>query len=288
MTIVVFGGTGQIGRALVPQLVAAGKKVRVITRDAEKAAALPAGVEGFVADLDRADTLRPALEGAEAVFLLIANSPIESHQGLTVLSVILDAKPRHLVYLSNDISQRTPIVPHAGAKLGIEAAVRAGGVPYTILRPTYFMQNDAMGKAAIMNGAYAVPCGLKPLHRVDTRDVADAAARALLDGTCEGRAVLLSSGEEQTGPEAAELWSQALGRTVVFPDLTAEEWGEIVKPYMPEWLHFDLMLMYRNLRATGSPARPAEMADQALLLPDGPRSYGAYIAGTAADWLAES
>ena len=165
MTILVFGATGQVGGALVSALLRQGADVRAVSRSAEKIAALPADVQSHVGDFDDPESLRSAVDGAEAVFLMVANGPTETHQGLTTLSMVFDAKPEHIVYLSSDLSTRAPLVPHAGSKLGIEAALRASGISYTVLRPTYFAQNDLLARPAILEGAYAVPIGGMPLER---------------------------------------------------------------------------------------------------------------------------
>src|SRR5689334_13977375 len=67
--ILVTGATGNVGRHVVERLVAAGHGVRAITRDPSRAN-LPAGVEAVSADLGDAETLRPHLDGVQAVFLI--------------------------------------------------------------------------------------------------------------------------------------------------------------------------------------------------------------------------
>ncbi|MEO1192265.1 MAG: NmrA family NAD(P)-binding protein [Pseudomonadota bacterium] len=284
MTILVFGGTGTVGRSLVALLRAKGAKVRVITRSEERAASLGSGIETVIADMDDPPSLRPAFQGVESVFLLAANSPQETHQGLTTLAIATESPLKHLVYLSNDLSVTAPLVPHAGAKIAIETALGASGIPHTILRPTYFAQNDLLFKDALLAGAYPAPLGSYPVARVDSRDVAQAAASALLEPPAQSRALLLSGLDAPNGEETASLWSAALGQTVHYPNLTPEAFTETAGPFLPAWLTFDLLIMYRIFAREGHPPRKQDLEAQDALLPDGPRSYRSFVEETAAAW----
>ncbi len=284
MTILVFGGTGTIGRSLVEILHAKGAKIRVVTRSEEHAASLAGRIETVIADMDDPWNLRPAFQGVESVFLLVANSPLETHQGLTTLAVAQESPPKHLVYLSSSLSVTAPEVPHAGPKIAIETALRASGIAYTILRPTYFAQNDLLFKEAILAGAYPAPLGGHPVARVDTRDVALAAASVLLEPRGQNEAFLLSSLDAPNGEETAALWSAALGRPVVYPNLTPEAFAESVQSVLPAWLNFDLLVMYRGFAAKGHAVRADELQAQSAILPGAPRSYESYVEETAAVW----
>lgn len=284
MPIVVFGGTGSVGSALVELLLRDGADVRVITHSPKRASLLPHRVDAYIGDLDRPESLRGAMRHAEAVFLLVPNGPAETHRGLTALSIVLDAKPETLVYLSADLCLRAPLVPHAGSKLAVEAAIRASDINHTILRPTYFAQNDLIMRDALLRGIYQIPCGKMPLARVDVRDVAVAASNALLGGPGTRRSILLSSRDQPNGEEAAALWSAALGATVAFPDATPEAWAETVRAYLPAWMVFDLVLMYRHFQIAGHPVREQDLEEQAPLLPAGPRPYCDFIEECARDW----
>lgn len=284
MMVVVFGGTGQVGGALVDVLVKQGVGVRAVGRSADKAALLPAGAIGCVADLDRPESLAAALHGADAVFLMVPNGPAETHQGLTALSMIVEAAPAYIVYLSNDLSVSAPQVPHGGAKLGIEAAIRASGIRHTILRPTYFAQNDLLVRDALLAGVYPVPLGTLPVSRIDVRDVADAVAKALLEGAGEGQSIFLSSMDQPNGEETAGLWSAAFDAPIVFPNESPDDWANGVRWLLPAWLVFDLRLMYRHLQRAGRPVCERDLEAQATLLPHGPRSYRAFIDDCARDW----
>lgn len=284
MTILVFGGSGIVGQALVPILYANGAKVRVVTRSKAYAATLPDDIETVIADMDDPPTLRRAFDRVESVFLLLANGPQETQQGLATLAIAVEAPPKHIVYLSSGLSARAPIVPHAGSKVAIEAALRASGIAYTVLRPSFFAQNDLVVKDAIMAGAYPTPLGPHPVARVDSRDVALAAATALLTVRARNETFDLSSSDAPNGVETAALWSTALGRKVVYPDLSPEAFADSVQSMLPPWLNFDLLIMHRWFKRYGFPVGQKDLEAQAALLPDGPRSYASFVEQTVAAW----
>ena len=284
MTILVFGGSGTVGRTLVTILSANGAKIRVATRSNAYAASLPDDIETVIADMDDPSTLRRAFEDVESVFLLVANSPKETQRGLATLAIADEASPKHIVYLSSDLAAHAPMVPHAGPKIAIEAALRASGVAHTILRPTYFAQNDLLLKDAITAGTYPTPLGVHPVARIDTRDVALATATALLDVRAMNETFLLSSMDAPNGEETAELWSKALGRDVAYPNLTPEDFAGSVKSLLPPWLNFDLLIMHRWFEKHGHPVNHQDLQAQAALLPHGSRSYGSFVEETASIW----
>lgn len=286
MTVLLLGGSGQVGSLVAAEILSRSGRPRVLTRKAETLAELPTGVEGFVGDVEQPESLAPALAGVEAVFLLLANDPKETHQALTALAAIKQSGVRRLVYLSSRLSSEAPHVPHAGAKLAVEAAITRSDLAYTILQPTFFAQNDLMGREAILHaGIYPHPLGQHGVARVDTRDVASAAATALLSGKGAGARFPLSSPDAPSGPESAALWSEALGREVRYPGDDLQAWAKSVEGLLPAWFIYDLAMMYRHLQAAGEWLSDPELALQEELLGGPPRRYGDFVRETANAWL---
>ncbi len=285
MRVLLIGGTGQVGSHVTQELLAQGIAPRVLTRSEEKAAGLPAGAEAVIGDLDQPQSLQPALEGIEAALLLVANDPREMHWTLTALAAIQESTVRRLVYLSNHLSLSAPQVPHAGAKQPVEAAIKQSGLAYTILQPTFFMQNDVMVQAALTQaGLYPFPIGPLGTPRVDTRDVAAAATAALLGRAESNASYILSSPDAPNGAETAALWQAALGREVHYPGDDLVAWAENVKGIMPDWFIGDLVLMFRHLQTDETPLSEPELALQEELLGRPPRRYDAYIREMAEAW----
>jgi uncharacterized protein YbjT (DUF2867 family) len=127
--------------------------VVVLTRPAEKSKALPAGVAGVVGNLRDPRSLPKAFEGIDSVFLLTAWS--EDEQGLAGVAAAKSAGVKQIVFLSIHNVQRFPEIPHFGAKLPIEKAIKDSGMLYTVLQPNKFYQNDYWFRDAILQyGAY--------------------------------------------------------------------------------------------------------------------------------------
>ena len=85
MKVLVLGATGSVGSAVVQTLLKGGASVAALTRSAEKAKALPAGVEGRIGDLNDPYHVGAAFKGVDAVFLLNAVSSTETQEGLFAL-----------------------------------------------------------------------------------------------------------------------------------------------------------------------------------------------------------
>src|SRR5215213_9183897 len=141
MKVLVTGGTGTVGSAVVGQLAGAGVDVSVLTRDPAKLAAA-SGVTPVKGDLQDPAAVRRAFDGAEAVFLLNAVSQTEASEALMALTGMRLAKVKRVVYLSVHHADKAAWLPHFGSKVGVEEALKVSGLPFTILRPNNFYQND--------------------------------------------------------------------------------------------------------------------------------------------------
>ena len=287
MTVLCIGGTGNVGRALVPLLIARGESVRVVTRDQSRTGSLPEGVDVFAGDLDEPGAIAEALDGVRSVYMAFQMAPMEAYHALSSINVLTYNKPECLVYLSSDISVHAPFMPAAGVKVGVEAAIRGSGIPHAILRPTYFHQNDYLVKDAIMNGVFPLPLGSNPVARVDVRDIAEVAAGALIDGKGINQTILLSCLDAPNDEETAAIWSQALGREVAPPSKAVEVW-ETIQQHMPPSLVFDLNALTRHFESHGHPLNEADLELQDSILQHPARGYRQFVAETAQSWLSET
>jgi uncharacterized protein YbjT (DUF2867 family) len=181
MKVLVTGGTGKVGSQVVNALLGRGASVRVLTRNQE--AKLPDGVEVAVGDLQDTDSVLAALDGADKLFLLVANAANELTQALLTFALARRTKVEHLTYLSVYQAERFPDVPHFIGKHAVEMALKAFDTPFTILRPGYFFQNDAALKAPLTGpGLYPAPIGTAGIAAVDVRDIAAAAVSLTTNG----------------------------------------------------------------------------------------------------------
>jgi uncharacterized protein YbjT (DUF2867 family) len=285
MNILVTGGTGTVGSQVVRELLSRGAKVQVLTRDPAKADKLPVGVKAVVGDLGKVETLRRVFKGVDGVFLINTVTPSEVHEGLLSVCALRDENVKRLVYLSVHHADGAAWVPHFGGKLGVEEAVRRCGVPSTILRPNNFYQNDYWFKDAMLqHGVYPQPIGDVGLHRVDVRDIAEAAAVALTTSGHEGQTYDLVGPEAHTGESTAQVWARALGRPVAYGGNDLDAWEKQSLQYMPDWAVYDFRHMYVYFQKNGLKASPEAIERQTGLLGHSPRSFGAFASETASLW----
>jgi uncharacterized protein YbjT (DUF2867 family) len=286
MHIVVTGGTGTVGSQVVRELVGRGATVSVVTRDPKKASALPAGVTAIQGNLGEPASVRRVFQDADGVFLLNVVSPTESQEGLLSVCAMRDTKPGRLVYLSVQHAEQAAWLPHFGCKVGIEEAIKRSGIPFTIIRPNNFYQNDYLFKDVILKfGIYPQPLGSAGLSRVDVRDIAEAAAITLTTPGHEGETYDLVGPELVTGESTAEAWGRALNRSIKYGGDDLDAWEAQALQYLPDWAAYDFRHMYQFFQDKGFKASSEAIQRQTTLLGHAPRSFGAFAAETAAVWL---
>ncbi|MEU8484222.1 NAD(P)H-binding protein [Streptomyces sp. NPDC048641] len=230
--IVVTGATGNVGRPLVAALTAAGEQVTAVSR--RPAPDLP--VRHVRADVGDAESLRPALEGADALFLLIG---AEVHQGgeppAAVLDVAKAAGVRRVVLLSSQGTVTRPeAVSHAGLR-AFEEAVRQSGLDWTLLRPGAFASNAfAWADSVRAHRTVAAPFADVALPVVDPADIAAAADVALREEGHAGRAYELTGPVALSPREQAVALGEAIGAKVRFTELSRAEARAFMTRFMPE------------------------------------------------------
>ncbi|MGH7658466.1 MAG: SDR family oxidoreductase, partial [Gemmatimonadales bacterium] len=240
--MLLIGGTGNVGGATA-RLLAGKHDVRVLTRSPEKARSQPRGITGVVGDLADPASLTEPLEGIERVFMVTPLVPDETELGLNGVKAAVEAAIPRMVYMSVFQADSAPEIPHFASKVPIERGLATSGIPYTILRPNSFFQNDLRLLDVLRNaGVYPEPVG-PGINRVDVEDIAQAAVNALtLDGF-EGRTLPVSGPEALTGSKIAEVWSKALGRPVRYTGDDLDGYCGQLKANLPESLARDLCLM---------------------------------------------
>jgi len=286
MNVLVTGGTGTVGSQVVRELMNRGAQVTVLTRDRAKAAKLPPGVHAVQGNLQNVETVRTVFNGTDAVFLISAVSQTESHEALLAVCGMRLAGIRRVVYLSVHHADDAAWLPHFGSKVGAEEALRYSGIPFTILRPNNFFQNEYWFKDSILQaGLYPQPLGSAGVSRVDVRDIAEAAAITLLSPDHAGETYDLVGPELQTGESTAAVWSRVLGRKITYAGDDLDAWERQQLQYMPDWLVFDFRLMYDYFQKNGLKASAEAIERQTRLLGHAPRRFEKFAEETAAMWV---
>jgi len=256
MTILVTGATGRIGRQVVQQLAARGADIRVLTRDPAKAD-FPAGVDVAKGDLLDIDALRAAFKGVRTLFLLNAVAGDEFTQALITLNIARESGVDRVVYLSVIHADRFVNVPHFAVKSGAERMIQQMGFSATILRPAYFIDNDLMIQDVFLNhGVYPMPIGGKGVAMVDARDIAEVAAIELVrrdqaPGKLPNEVINLVGPDTLTGSDLATIWSQALGRPIVYGGDDPSGFEQNLAAFMPRWMAYEMRLMAERYVSDG-------------------------------------
>jgi len=221
---VITGATGHTGSVAAETLLGAGKKVRVLVRDAAKAERLKAlGAEVFVADLADQAALARAVRGAEGVFLIsppdvTAKDFIAERKRLTERQVDTLAAERvpHVVLLSSIGAQHASGTGPIVSLRNVEQQLRAAGLPATFVRAAYFVENWGAVVQAV-KGDGVLPTFIAAGTRtpmVSTVDIGKAVAQALLDGPRGVRVIELAGPSEASPTDVAAAFSRILGKPV--------------------------------------------------------------------------
>ncbi len=283
MKVLVIGGTGTVGSAVVAELRARGHEPHVMTRSADKARQLPAGTAHVVADLADPATLPAAFSGMDGAFLLAPVAQNETAQALAAVEAAKAARIGRLTYLSVVMPPGSEVIPHFASKLPVEQAIQASGIPWTILRPNNFFQNDLWFRDAITKfGVYPQPIGPRGLNRVDVRDIAEAAVSAFSREV--GGIFPLNGPRGLTGDDTARIYSEQLGRPVRYGGDNLDVWAQQVSTVYPVWMVDDLRIMYDYFIRYGAHASGRDFAAQQALLGHAPRGFEAFVAETVHQW----
>ena len=213
---------GKVGSETARLLATQGVPVRVIVRDADKAAALEIdGVEAVDGDLEVPATIDAAMQDISGVVLVTA---AVVQQELNVIASAARAGVEHVVKITTKASAHSPIAlrrDHAQ----IERALIASGAGYSLLRNNTYMQNFLMTAPGIAKtNGFSSATADGGVGHVDVRDVAAVAAQIAASPSAHaGRTYWPTGPEALTGTEVAAVLSKVLGRTITFHPLTFEQ-----------------------------------------------------------------
>ncbi|WP_326558779.1 NAD(P)H-binding protein [Micromonospora sp. NBC_01796] len=231
--IVVAGATGNVGRPLVAALSAAGEQVTAVSRGTADPAT-PPGVRHRAADLAEPETLRPVLDGADALYLLVsgAGAHLDPYK---ILDVAKAGGVRRVVLQSSQAAGTRPASVSHAPLLRIEDALRQSGLDWTILRPGGFDSNAFAWADGIRDRrTVAAPFGDVGLPTIDPVDIAEVAAVVLRDRGHTGRTYELTGPAPVSSRERARAIGDALGTPVRFVEQSRDEARAQMLRFMPE------------------------------------------------------
>lgn len=235
-SILVCGATGSQGGAAARRLLSAGYGVKALTRNPDKPAAAElrtAGAEVVKGDLNDRSSLDAAVKDVYGVFSVQnfweTGYEVEVEQGCRMADAALDAGVEHFVYSSVGGADRNTGIPHFDSKFEVEQHVRSLDMPYSILRPVWFMSNweGEQFKNMILGGTLIQP--LSPdttFQQIAVDDIGAFAVLAFQNPTAWiGREVEIA-GDERSMKEIAEAFSGTVGRQVTYRQMPWDDFRE--------------------------------------------------------------
>jgi uncharacterized protein YbjT (DUF2867 family) len=240
-TILVTGATGKVGRRLVPLLREAGHEVRAVSRST-----------AIRFDWQDESTWAAALAGVDAAYLIPPDEPIRAE---ALVAAAVEAGVRRLVSQSGRhievLADAVGVGPEAIGMYGLQEAVRASGIEWTVLQANNFNENFSEGDflGPIRAGELALPVEGTVEPFVAVEDIAAVAAAALTEDGHHGRIYELTGPEALPFAEAVAVIAKASGRPIAFGIVTAEDYAAALRAEgLPEDLVFFLDAMYRIMR----------------------------------------
>jgi uncharacterized protein YbjT (DUF2867 family) len=282
--ILITGATGRIGGATLRQLTYRGMPVRALVHNPEKVAAVAGpGVETVIGDLAQVRSLEAALEGVTAALLV---SPLDPHQ-VELQGNFIDAAKR---------AGRVRVVKISGLGTALDSPVRSGrwhaqsekhledsGLPFTHLRPPFFMQNILRFAPTIRaSGEFAGALNQGKVAMIDVDDIAAVAATVLTASGHTGKAYTLTGPEALSYQDVAEKLSRSLGKPVTYKNIPLEAMRQrLLASGMPEW-HVDVQVDFSTALGAGHASTVTDTVEAVTGKP--PRTVEQFIRGHVAQF----
>jgi uncharacterized protein YbjT (DUF2867 family) len=255
-TILITGATGTVGSEVVKQLSAKGENIIV------KAAARSATdntfenlnrVQVVQLDYDKPDSLAVALKGVDKLFLL---TPFQSNMVDLTSNLVSEAKKAKVKYIVKQSvmgADAEPGITPGRLHRQAEKIIEESGIPFTFLRPNFFMQNFVNYYSNLIRsqGAFYIPAGDAKVSFVDVRDIAAVAVKSLInDNQQKGRAYNITGGEALSYGQAAEILSKAVGKKINYVNVTDQDARNGMKDMsMDEWTIKSMIELFEITRA---------------------------------------
>jgi uncharacterized protein YbjT (DUF2867 family) len=251
--ILLTGATGKTGRETAQQLLKKGARLRAVVRDEAKAAPLKAaGIELAVGDLADAATVRRALKGVERAFLLLPNGKSQREVEMQFTDLAVSTGVGHLVKMSSMEAVAHAQTPIPQAHWAVEEHIRASGIPWTTIKPNFFMQNLLASAGSIKAGRrFSLPMGNGTTGMADIRDIGAVCAEVLTGAGHVGKSYEITGPEVLTFHDVAEQFSEVLATKIEYVPMPMEQFRVRMTNVLEPWHLNAVCELFREIAETG-------------------------------------
>ncbi len=281
--ILLTGITGNIGGATARALLAKGVRFRALVRDLEKAKSwADQGVELIEGDIEDPAAVKRALAGVDRALIVMPNGEFQERAELSFIRSAKEAGLPWIIKLSSPEAVRGTTSPIPLAHLAAEDAIKASGMKWTLVRPSFYMQNfRGSVKSARATGKLSMPMGNGTVALTDTNDAGLFIAHILTDpdsaqhhGQCY----------DITGPdpvmnfhEIAAIIGEVIGRKVVYDDCDPRAFQEAIRPFHRNQWHSDAVArLFAEIASGRTPGHRTDTFEKIMGRPG--RSFREYLA----------
>lgn len=247
--ILITGATGQQGGAVTRHLIKNGWTVRCLVRDPNKPKAIAlakAGATLVEGNLNDKESLMRALKGCYGLFSVqpsIGGADVETKEGNTLSDAAKTAGIKHTVYTSVASADKRTGIPFFDSKLKIEQHIQSIGLPATIIRPAFFMENfETYFPPKEKQGTWTLSMPLlknRPLQLIALDDIG-AFTALLFDHPEESLGKIFElAGDELTPEQIVTNWSRISGKKVQYEEIPIDQFRRVNKDYatMFDWFN---------------------------------------------------
>jgi uncharacterized protein YbjT (DUF2867 family) len=237
LKVLVTGATGNTGSILVPMLLNKDADVRIFVRDEKKAKSLiDLGAEAVIGDLDKPETIVSAVKGVDKIYLLTWNGPSQLRQAENVIKAVKDSGENpHIIRHSMWGPETSRIIKQG---LQVEELIKSSGLPWTMLKPTFYMQNTMMAAQTIStDGTIYWDMKDGKLGMIDVRDIAESAFAVITGENHEGKSYILTGPEAISFYDIAKVFTGVLNKEVKYINVPGDaSFQSMVGMGVPDWI----------------------------------------------------
>jgi len=251
MTIALTAPTGKVGTALLTEASQRQIPIRALVRDAKRLRVAANAAVSF--DFADRTTYARALEGVRTLVLISPPFPGQADAESAVVDAARAAGVAHVIKLSGMAANDAASL--FGEELrAVEAHIRASGLAWTLVRPTFFMENLLTLAAPIASGTYPAPTADARMTQIAVADI----AAVLLTVATEpdrhrGAIYTLTGPTADRGDEIAIRLSEAIGHGIRFVDVPEDAFRQnLLRVGADAWHAEGVVKAYRNVRAGGA------------------------------------